>query len=50
MKLEADARWSLEFPDLPDTLATVDTGERQPARLTVRLPANSVLSVCSCSN
>src|SRR5258705_3179795 len=38
--LEADVRWSLEFPDLPDTLATMTTGERQPARLTVRLPAN----------
>lgn len=40
VKLEPDARWSLEFPDLPDTLATMDTGERQSARLTVRLPAN----------
>ena len=38
--LEPDARWQLEFPDLPDTLATMTTGERQPARLTVRLPAN----------
>lgn len=38
--LEADARWQLEFPDLPDTLATMSTGQRQPARLTVRLPAN----------
>jgi hypothetical protein len=38
--LEADARWQLEFPELPDTLATMSTGQRQPARLTVRLPAN----------
>ena len=40
VKLEPDARWSLEFPELPETLATMVTGERQPARLTVRLPAN----------
>src|SRR5881394_872910 len=40
VELKADARWSLEFPDLPDTLATMTTGERKPARLTVRLPAN----------
>jgi hypothetical protein len=40
VKLEPDARWSLEFPELPETLTTMVTGERQPARLTVRLPAN----------
>jgi predicted esterase len=40
VKLEADARWQLEFPDLPDTLATMTTGKKQPACLTVRLPAN----------
>src|SRR3974390_729208 len=40
VSLEADARWSLDFPDLPDTLATMTTGERQPPRLTVRLPIN----------
>lgn len=39
VKLEADARWQLEFAELPDTLATLASGERQPARLTVRLPA-----------
>jgi hypothetical protein len=38
--LEASARWQLEFANLPDTLATMSTGQRQPARLTVRLPAN----------
>jgi hypothetical protein len=38
--LEADAQWHLDFPDLPDTLATMSTGQRQPARLTVRLPGN----------
>ena len=38
--LEPDSRWQLEFPELPDTLATMSTGQRQPARLTVRLPAN----------
>ena len=40
VQLKADARWSMDFPDLPDTLATMTTGERKPARLTVRLPAN----------
>src|SRR5688572_11951830 len=40
VKLEPDARWQLEFPQLPDTLATIISGERQPARLTVQLPAN----------
>jgi hypothetical protein len=40
VKLEANARWSLEFPELPDTLATTATGQRQPARLTAQLPAN----------
>ena len=38
--LEANAQWQLEFPGLPDTLATMSTGQRQPPRLTVRLPAN----------
>ena len=38
--LEANARWQLEFPDLPDTLASMSSGQRQPALLTVRLPAN----------
>ena len=38
--LEPNARWQLEFPDLPDTLATMSTGQRQPPRLTVQMPAN----------
>ena len=40
VKLEPNARWQLEFPDLPATLATMTTGKMQPARLTARLPAN----------
>ena len=31
---------SFEFPDLPDTLAAMSSGKRQPARLTARLPEN----------
>jgi hypothetical protein len=38
--LEPNAQWSLYFPELPDTLATMWSGQRQPARLTVQLPAN----------
>src|SRR5262249_12731455 len=38
--LEANAQWQMEFSDLPVTLATMSTGQRQPPRLTVRLPAN----------
>jgi len=40
VKLEPNARWSLEFPELPDTLATMSSGQRQPARLTLQLPDN----------
>ena len=40
VQLKADARWSMDFPDLPDTLAAMTTGESKPAGLTVRLPAN----------
>jgi predicted esterase len=40
VSLEPDATLRFEYPDLPDTLATMDTGERQPARLTARLPEN----------
>ena len=40
IKLEPDATFRLEFPDLPDTLETVASGERQPARLTATLPTN----------
>lgn len=39
-KLEPNATLSFEFPDLPDTLATKMTGEKQPARLTAELPEN----------
>lgn len=40
IKLEPNARWHLYFPELPDTLAVMTTGEKQPTQLTVRLPAN----------
>jgi hypothetical protein len=30
----------LEFPDLPDTLATLSSGQKRPARLTATLPTN----------
>jgi len=40
VKLEANAILRFEFPDLPDTLATMDSGEKQPARLTAQLPEN----------
>jgi len=39
-KLEPNATLSFEFPDLPDTLATKMTGDKQPARLTAELPEN----------
>ncbi|PYK01798.1 MAG: hypothetical protein DME23_03290 [Verrucomicrobia bacterium] len=39
-KLEPDATFRLEFLDLPDTLETLATGVRRPARLTVTLPVN----------
>lgn len=39
-KLEPNATIRLDFPDLPDTLATAGSGERQPARLTATLPTN----------
>ena len=38
LKLQPEARWQLEFLDVPDMLATMGTSERQPARLTVRMP------------
>src|SRR5260370_5120761 len=40
VKLEPDSTLRFEFPDLPDTLETMSTGKREPARLTARLPAN----------
>ena len=40
MKLEPNATLRFDFPGLPDTLATMDTGEKQPARLTAQLPEN----------
>jgi predicted esterase len=40
VKLEPNALWHLNFPDLPDTLATLTRGEKRPAQLTAWLPAN----------
>src|SRR5208282_1810766 len=40
VKLEPNATLHFDFSDLPDTLATMDTGEKQPARLTAQLPEN----------
>lgn len=40
VKLEPNATLRFEFPDLPDTLETKASGEKQPARLTATLPAN----------
>ena len=40
IKLEPDATFRVEFPDLPDTLETLASGERQPARMTATLPTN----------
>lgn len=39
-KLEPNAILRFDFPDLPDTLATMNTGEKQPAQLTAQLPEN----------
>jgi predicted esterase len=39
-RLEPEARWQLEFSDLPEMLETMGTGEKPPARLTVRMPIN----------
>jgi predicted esterase len=39
-KLEPNAILRFNFPNLPDTLATMNTGEKQPAELTARLPEN----------
>ncbi len=38
--LEPNATLRFEFPDLPDTLMTKASGEKQPARLTAQLPEN----------
>src|SRR5260370_401416 len=40
VNLEPNATLRLEFPDLPDTLMTKASGEKQPARLTAQLPEN----------
>lgn len=40
VRLEPNAILRLDFPDLPDTLATIDTGEKKLARLTAQLPEN----------
>ncbi len=39
-KLEANAVLSFDFPNLPDTLMTMSSGEKRPARLTAQLPEN----------
>ena len=38
--LKSNAPLRLEFPELPETLATMLMGEKQPARLTAQLPEN----------
>lgn len=40
VQLLPNLRWQLVFSDLPDTLASMTSGKKEPARLTVRLPAN----------
>lgn len=40
VKLEPNAMLRFDFPDLPDTLATMNIGEKQPAQLTAQLPEN----------
>jgi predicted esterase len=40
LKLEPNAILHFEFPDLPDTLETLASGEKQPAQLTAQLPEN----------
>ncbi len=40
VKLESNAILRFEFPDLPDTLATMATSNKQPAQLTAQLPEN----------
>ncbi len=40
VKLEPNAILRFDFPDLPDTLATTSTSNKQPARLTAQLPEN----------
>ena len=39
-KLEPNAIISFEFPDLPETLLTKSSGDKQPARLSAELPEN----------
>lgn len=40
VKLAPNVTLRFEFPELPDTLLSVSTGDRQPALLTATLPAN----------
>ena len=40
VKLEPNSTLRFEFPELPDTLETMKSGKKEPARLTARLPAN----------
>jgi predicted esterase len=40
LKLDPNAILSFDFPDLPDTLMTKSSGEKQPSRLSAELPEN----------
>jgi hypothetical protein len=40
LMLKADVTLRFAFPDLPDTFATMESGVKQPAQLTARLPEN----------
>ena len=40
VKLEPKATLRFEFPELPETLRSMFTGEKKPAMLTATLPAN----------
>lgn len=40
MRIDPGSTLHFEFPDLPDTLATMVTGDYQPPRLTATLPEN----------
>ena len=40
VKLEPNAILRFDFPDLPDTLATMSTSNKQPVQITAQLPEN----------
>ncbi len=40
LRLEPNAKLSFEFPDLPDTLQSIRTGEKVTPRLSAQLPEN----------